>query len=47
MLQCAKGRTIRKVMGGGDFLRGNIFSVCTLPIEEFFFSHLMAGNIIY
>ena len=48
ILRLAKGRTIRKVMGGGgDFLRGNIYFFCT-PIEEiFFFSHLMAGNIFF
>ena len=31
-----KGRTIRKVKGGGDFLSGNIYFFCT-PIEEIFF----------
>ena len=34
-------------MGGGDFLRGNIYFFCT-PIEEiYFFSHLVAGNIFF
>ena len=38
-----KGRTIRKVMGGGFSKRQYIF-FCT-PIEDiYFFSQLMAGN---
>ena len=33
-----KGRTIRKVMGGGGFLRGNIFFLYTYRRNIFFFS---------
>ena len=44
---CIKGRTIRKVMGGGGIFYEAIFLFCT-PIEEiYFFSHLMAGNIFF
>ena len=41
-----KGRTIRKVMGGGGFSKRQYIFFCT-PIEEIFFSHLMAGNIFF
>ena len=39
MLRFCKGRTIRKVMGGGgvgDFWLARIFFFCLLPVQEFF-----------
>ena len=41
----SKGRTIRKVMGGGGFSKRQYFFLYTY--RRIFFPHLMAGNFIF
>ena len=48
---CHKGRTIRKVMGGGggegNFQLARIFFFCSLPVQEFFFRVKPSARIFF